>query len=465
MGERMQQRSRYGSGRSALPGDLDIPEQARSLVLFAHGSGSSRLSSRNRWVAEVLQRASTGDAAVRSARRRRGGRPAQRVRHRTAQRSVSSRPWTGLRGRLRWRAWASGCSVPAPAPPPRCARRPRGPAAWRRWCRAAGGPTWPASSLPRVSAPTLLIVGGADREVLELNRQALRAIALQQAAGDRARGDAPVRGTRRAEQCGRTCCLLVRDPSRPRAPPGMSPAWPPEGLIPLGDRPQDVGCTSERALCRSCRGRPRAGRAAAGAAAEPAVGRAGAAARRRAGRCRGGAGTEGAARPAAGAQDRRSLAARAGAGRRGRGRTAGYRRRRGGAAQRGRGRATTSKRRRSSQLREISRQRQAYLSGRPGVPRRGPHRDRRRRRHRHRHHHARRAEGAAPPPSGRSGAGRAGGAARHAEALRPEVDQLVCLATPHPFFAVGEHYVRFHQVDDDEVIEALDAAAIAPKEG
>ncbi|MGL6112767.1 MAG: phosphoribosyltransferase [Rubrivivax sp.] len=46
-------------------------------------------------------------------------------------------------------------------------------------------------------------------------------------------------------------------------------------------------------------------------------------------------------------------------------------------------------------------------------------------------------------------------------ALRAEVDQVVCLATPHPFFAVGEHYVRFDQVDDQEVIAALDAAGRA----
>jgi putative phosphoribosyl transferase len=45
--------------------------------------------------------------------------------------------------------------------------------------------------------------------------------------------------------------------------------------------------------------------------------------------------------------------------------------------------------------------------------------------------------------------------------LREEVDQVVCLDTPCPFHAVGEHYVRFHQVEDDEVIGALDAAARA----
>ncbi|MBK9362095.1 MAG: phosphoribosyltransferase [Rubrivivax sp.] len=43
--------------------------------------------------------------------------------------------------------------------------------------------------------------------------------------------------------------------------------------------------------------------------------------------------------------------------------------------------------------------------------------------------------------------------------LAGEVDQLVCLATPEPFHAVGPHYRDFHQVEDDEVIAALDAAA------
>ncbi|HEY8708207.1 MAG TPA: phosphoribosyltransferase family protein [Burkholderiaceae bacterium] len=45
------------------------------------------------------------------------------------------------------------------------------------------------------------------------------------------------------------------------------------------------------------------------------------------------------------------------------------------------------------------------------------------------------------------------------EALRDEVDQVVCLSQPRPFNAVGQHYDEFHQVDDAEVIAALDAAS------
>ncbi|MEO5696627.1 MAG: phosphoribosyltransferase family protein [Burkholderiaceae bacterium] len=49
-------------------------------------------------------------------------------------------------------------------------------------------------------------------------------------------------------------------------------------------------------------------------------------------------------------------------------------------------------------------------------------------------------------------------------ALRPEVDQIVCLAQPYPFRAVGTHYLNFDQLDDDEVIAALASAdASAPR--
>ncbi len=43
-------------------------------------------------------------------------------------------------------------------------------------------------------------------------------------------------------------------------------------------------------------------------------------------------------------------------------------------------------------------------------------------------------------------------------ALRPLVDDLVCLTTPEPFYAIGGHYRDFHQVGDDEVVAMLDAA-------
>jgi putative phosphoribosyl transferase len=41
------------------------------------------------------------------------------------------------------------------------------------------------------------------------------------------------------------------------------------------------------------------------------------------------------------------------------------------------------------------------------------------------------------------------------DALRREVDEVVCLWTPEPFFAIGLHYVDFHQIGDNEVVELL----------
>src|SRR5438552_18368056 len=46
---------RIPAGQSTLDGDLTVPDRARGIVVFAHGSGSSRFSPRNRHVAEVLQ--------------------------------------------------------------------------------------------------------------------------------------------------------------------------------------------------------------------------------------------------------------------------------------------------------------------------------------------------------------------------------------------------------------------------
>jgi putative phosphoribosyl transferase len=112
------------------------------------------------------------------------------------------------------------------------------------------------------------------------------------------------------------------------------------------------------------------------------------------------------------------------------------------------------------QLREIARQRQAYLSGRPAVPVEG-------------HTVIVVDDGMATGTTMRA-ALKALRRRRPAalvlavpvaprdtlDRLRAEVDQAVCLDTPDPFFAVGAHYLRFHQVEDDEVIEALDSASL-----
>ena len=56
----MKQRARIRIGAETLEGILGLPEQAKGIVIFAHGSGSSRLSPRNTYVAKVLQQAGMG---------------------------------------------------------------------------------------------------------------------------------------------------------------------------------------------------------------------------------------------------------------------------------------------------------------------------------------------------------------------------------------------------------------------
>jgi pimeloyl-ACP methyl ester carboxylesterase len=160
-------------GPAALRGEMEVPDGARSLVLFAHGSGSSAGSPRNRFVAGVLQR--HGLATLRfdllspdEGRDRRKVFDITLLSERVEQALdwTDAQPaWAGLRAGL------FGASTGAAAALCAAASRPgRVGAVVSR----GGRPDLAAHCLPRIGAATLLIVGGADREVLELNRQALR---------------------------------------------------------------------------------------------------------------------------------------------------------------------------------------------------------------------------------------------------------------------------------------------------
>ncbi len=160
-------------GPLALPGDLELPHDAAALVLFAHGSGSSRQSARNRHVAEVLHRHRLGTLLFdllspdEAADRRNvfdiallGARVGTALVWASNQSALSGLP-LGL----------FGASTGAAAALVAAAARPGGVAAV---VSRGGRPDLAADCLARVDAPTLLIVGGADQEVLALNRAALR---------------------------------------------------------------------------------------------------------------------------------------------------------------------------------------------------------------------------------------------------------------------------------------------------
>lgn len=160
-------------GSLALPGDLVIPAQALGLVLFAHGSGSGRLSPRNQWVARALQRVNMATLLFdllteEEARDRRLVFDIDLL----ARRVVEAIHWTEHHPDLtHLRLGLFGASTGAAAALVAAATRPDRVAAL---VSRGGRPDLAMASLPKVQAPTLLIVGGLDTEVLELNRHALR---------------------------------------------------------------------------------------------------------------------------------------------------------------------------------------------------------------------------------------------------------------------------------------------------
>ncbi len=159
-----------------LNGDLEIPDQARGLVIFAHGSGSSRFSPRNRFVAQVLNRA--GLATLLFDLLTPAEEEAERLtRHLRFDIDLLSRRLAGVTD------WVSksrqvghlplgyfGASTGAAAALVAAVLRPQ---AVRAVVSRGGRPDLAESVLERVRAATLLIVGGNDPLVLELNRRAL----------------------------------------------------------------------------------------------------------------------------------------------------------------------------------------------------------------------------------------------------------------------------------------------------
>src|SRR4051794_15622686 len=159
------------AGEVGLAGDLELPDGARGVVAFAHGSGSSRLSPRNVQVARALQVRGLGtllfDLLTEAEARDRSkvfdiGLLAERLD--AAARWLGSEPSTaplpiGL----------FGASTGAAAALCAAAERPGDVAAV---VSRGGRPDLAGECLDRVRAPTLLIVGGEDRDVLRLNEQA-----------------------------------------------------------------------------------------------------------------------------------------------------------------------------------------------------------------------------------------------------------------------------------------------------
>jgi pimeloyl-ACP methyl ester carboxylesterase len=159
-------------GPVGLPGELIIPAGSRSLVVFAHGSGSSRRSPRNRYVAESLHGRRLGTLLFDLL-----GEAEADDRTKVfditllAQRLLQAMAWARQRSDLAgMRVGLFGASTGAAAALVAAAERPSDVGAV---VSRGGRPDLAGAALAQVRAPTLLLVGANDPEVLELNRQAL----------------------------------------------------------------------------------------------------------------------------------------------------------------------------------------------------------------------------------------------------------------------------------------------------
>jgi putative phosphoribosyl transferase len=158
----------------ALDGDLARPPRSGRIVLFAHGTGSSRHSPRNRRVAEQLQRAGFGTLLLDllTADEEQLDLRSRELRFDIdllARRLVGAVDWLTARFGGELRIGLFGASTGAAAALLTAAERPERVAAV---VSRGGRPDLAGPALERVTAPTLLIVGGADARVLALSRQA-----------------------------------------------------------------------------------------------------------------------------------------------------------------------------------------------------------------------------------------------------------------------------------------------------
>src|SRR5438874_2590736 len=163
---------RIPAGRAVLSGNLTIPENAVALVLFAHGSGSSRHSPRNQFVARTLNRAGLGTLLFDLLTPEEEALDIHTREHRfniglLAERLVHATKWARQQEETHdLRIGYFGSSTGGAAALVAAAELPQDVGAV---VSRGGRPDLAGDALPKVQAPTLLIVGGNDDIVIELN--------------------------------------------------------------------------------------------------------------------------------------------------------------------------------------------------------------------------------------------------------------------------------------------------------
>jgi dienelactone hydrolase len=164
---------RIPAGEAILEGDLQLPAGAFGVILFAHGSGSSRHSPRNRFVAQTLRQAGLGTLLLDLLTPAEEAEDAHSAHLRfdidlLAGRLLAATDW--FQQQLDLPIGYFGASTGGGAALVAAAQGPEVAAVVSR----GGRPDLAGPALPRVRVPTLLIVGGHDYPVIDLNERALQ---------------------------------------------------------------------------------------------------------------------------------------------------------------------------------------------------------------------------------------------------------------------------------------------------
>jgi dienelactone hydrolase len=160
--------------RDTISGDLSLSDRAIGMILFAHGSGSSRHSPRNRAVAAGLNRAGFGTLLLDLLTAEEEQRDLLTAEHRfdidlLGERLVGAIDWLAEQPATNMPVGLFGASTGAAGALVAAGERPEQVGAV---VSRGGRPDLAGPSLQRVAAPVLLIVGGNDPQVIELNEAA-----------------------------------------------------------------------------------------------------------------------------------------------------------------------------------------------------------------------------------------------------------------------------------------------------
>jgi len=173
---------RISLGELILEGNLTIPKGAEDIILFAHGSGSSRYSPRNRYVAEVLQKAGLATLLIDLLTKEEEMEDRFTGHFRfdiemLSDRLISASQW--LLKETETRDFAIGYFGASTGAGAALIAAAKYPEAVHAIVSRGGRPDLALQYLSKVKAPTLLIVGGNDTLVIEMNEEALKHLSIR----------------------------------------------------------------------------------------------------------------------------------------------------------------------------------------------------------------------------------------------------------------------------------------------